>query len=124
MSFVVFGERWEMGHQEIEQTFTNSGWELDGSFADHLVIGYDGDGLSILVHREEWETDDPTFEIIDHERILTYWVKDIYTPQQARDLLQLFGQPPEGREEEAGPPPSSRAHRTQPRVGVCYLQES
>lgn len=88
-----------MDHKEIAQNFTNAGWKLDGSFVDHLVIGYDGDSLSILAHREEWQTDAPTFEIIDHERILTYWVKGICTPQQARDLLQEYGQPPEGRQE-------------------------
>ena len=46
-----------MNHKEIEQNFTSAGWELDGSFSDHLIIDYDGDGLSILAHREEWETD-------------------------------------------------------------------
>ena len=32
-----------MGQKEIEQRFTSAGWELDGSFADDLIIGYDGD---------------------------------------------------------------------------------
>ena len=89
-----------MNHKEIEQNFTSAGWELDGSFSDHLIIGYDGDSLSILAHREEWETDEPTFEILDHERILTYWTKKVCTPQQARDLLQKYGQTAEGGGEE------------------------
>ena len=37
-----------MGQKEIEQSFRSTGWELDGSFADDLIIGYDGDYLSIL----------------------------------------------------------------------------
>jgi hypothetical protein len=81
-----------MGQKEIEQSFTSARWELDGSFADNLIIGYDGDHLSILAHREVWESEDPTFEIIDHERNITYWVQEILTPQQATEHLQELGQ--------------------------------
>jgi hypothetical protein len=77
-----------MEKEEIEQSFQSAGWELDGSFADDLVIGYDGDSFSILAHREVWETNDPAFEIIDHKRSVTYWVEEILTPQQAKQLLQ------------------------------------
>jgi hypothetical protein len=44
-----------MGQKEINQSFTSAGWKLDGSFANDLIIGYDGDYLSILAHREVWE---------------------------------------------------------------------
>jgi len=45
-----------MGQKEIVQSFTSAGWELDVSFADDLIIGHDGDYLSILAHREVWES--------------------------------------------------------------------
>ena len=77
-----------MDQKEIEQSFTSAGWTLDDSFADDLIIGYDGDYLSILAHREVWESEDRAFEIIDHERIITYWVQEILTLQQATELLQ------------------------------------
>jgi len=77
-----------MDLKEIEQSFTSAGWALDDSFADDLIIGYDGDYLSILAHREVWESNNPAFEIIDHQRNITYWVQEILTPQQATELLQ------------------------------------
>ena len=77
-----------MDQKEIEQSFTSAGWTLDDSFADDLIIGYDGDCLSILAHREVWESKNPAFEIIDHERNITYWVQEILTPQEATELLQ------------------------------------
>jgi hypothetical protein len=85
-----------MGQNEIERSFTSAGWALDVSFADDLIIGYDGGYLSILAHRESWDSEDPAFEIIDHERNITYWVQEILTPQQATELLQEHGQVPEG----------------------------
>jgi hypothetical protein len=81
--------------EEIENSFASAGWYLDGGFADHLVIGYNDDGLSILARKEAWETDDPFFELIDHERDVTYAVQEIPTPQQAQQMLQELGQPPE-----------------------------
>jgi hypothetical protein len=99
--------------QEIENRFARAGWHLDGGFEDYLVIGYsDEDGLSILARKEAWEADedglsildyeeawdtdddDPVFELIDHERDLTYGVWEIPTPEQAREMLRENGQPP------------------------------
>ena len=77
-----------MDLKEIEQSFTSAGWALDDSFADDLIIGYDGDYLSILAHREVWESNNPAFQIIDHQRNITYWVQEILTPQQATEILQ------------------------------------
>ena len=97
--------------QEIENRFASAGWHLDGGFTDHLVIGYSDDGLSILARKEAWETDDedglsiltydearemdddPLFEILDHERDLTYAVWEIPTPEEAREMLRELGQP-------------------------------
>jgi hypothetical protein len=73
--------------EEIEQRFASAGWELDGSFSDHLIIGYSGDHVSLLAHQEVWGTEDPIFEILDHEQMLNYWITQIPTPQQAEKLL-------------------------------------
>ena len=32
----------------IEQSFARAGWELDASFSEYLIIGHNGDSLSIL----------------------------------------------------------------------------
>jgi hypothetical protein len=81
--------------KEIQQGFLDAGWDLDGSFEDHLVIGYSGDGTSILAHEEAWDTDNPFFELLDHETMLTYWVRVVPTPRQAQKLLEEYGEPPE-----------------------------
>ena len=83
-----------MNRDEIEQRFASAGWELDGSFSGHLIIGYSGDCVSLLAHEEVWETDDPIFEILDHEQIVNYWVTEIPTPQQAEKLVREHGKPP------------------------------
>ena len=83
-----------MYKEEIEQSFTTVGWELDGSFKDHLLIGFSGDGISILAHKETWGEEDPVFELLDHERMLTYWVSEIPSPEQALQLLEEHGKPP------------------------------
>jgi len=80
----------------IEQSFARAGWQLDDSFSEYLVIGHNGDGLSILAYPEAGITEeDPVFELIDHERYLTYGVQEILTPPQAARLLQEHGLPPE-----------------------------
>jgi len=82
--------------EEIENRFAGAGWHLDGGFAGYLVIGYDEDGLSILAREEARETDDdPFFELIDHERDVTYGVREIPTPEEAREMLREHGRPPE-----------------------------
>ena len=91
----VARRRQEAVREEIEQRFVNAGWDLDGSFEDHLLIGHDGHRLSLLAHREFWGTDQPIFELLDHEEMTTYWVQEVPTPQQALQLLQEHGQPPE-----------------------------
>ena len=91
-----------MTRKEIEQALVDAGWELDGSFSDYLLVGEDGD-LSILVPRWVWEIDDddPVYELCDGERKITYWVREVPTPQQAAMLLEEHGGP---AEEERGNP--------------------
>ncbi len=83
-----------MSIEEIENSFTSAGWNLDGSFSEYLVIGYDSHGISVLAGKEAWETDEPTFELIDHEGELTYAVQEVPTPRQAQKMLREHGQPP------------------------------
>jgi hypothetical protein len=69
--------------EEIENSFTSVGWKLDGSFSEYLVIGYDGNGISILAGKEAWETDEPA-----------YAVQEVPTPRQAQEMLREHGQSP------------------------------
>jgi hypothetical protein len=85
----------EVDREEIEQLFLDAGWELDGSFEGYLLIGHNGERHSLLAHREYWETDNPAFELLDHEQMTTYWVDEVPTPHQATELLREHGQPPE-----------------------------
>ena len=82
--------------QEIKQRFASTGWDIDDSFSGHLVIGCNGDTLSIVAHGEVFETtDDLLFEIFDHEQYVNHWVQEIPTPQQAAQMLREHGEPPE-----------------------------
>ena len=84
-----------MQREAMKRSFASAGWDLDGSFEDHLIIGYSGDNVSILAHKEYWGTGDPLFELLDHAEMISYWVGEVPSPQQARELLQEHGQPPE-----------------------------
>ena len=84
-----------MTKEEIEQRFANAGWNLDGSFAEHLVIGYNGERISLLAHKASWETDDASFEVLDHDGMLSYWVHEVPTPDQAAQRLREHTEPPE-----------------------------
>ena len=86
----------EVYRERIEQSFENAGWCIDSGFSDYLVIGSDGGDLSILVREEALETNvDTLFELIDHDRNVIYGVQEIPTPQQAANLLQEHGHPPQ-----------------------------
>ena len=90
--------------EEIVQSFTSGGWELDNSFSGYLVIGFSGDNLSIVAHQGNEageETDEIVFELLDHERNLTYWVKEVPTPQRAQALLEEHGELPEKWEQSS-----------------------
>jgi len=85
-----------VNREAIEHRFTRAGWELDDSFSEYLIIGSNSDSLSILAYAPRArEPEDPVFELIDHERNLTYGVQQIPSPQRAAQLLQEHGQPPE-----------------------------
>ncbi len=85
--------------KEIVQRFASAGWDNDDSFSGYLIIGYSGNNLSIVAYDEGEEaagqTDKPVFELLDHERNVTYWVKEVPTPQQAQQLLEEHGELPE-----------------------------
>ena len=81
-----------MNQEQVERGFTEAGWELDGSFYKHLIIGF-VDDLSIIAYRQTWETEDPKFQLCDHENDLSYWVGDIPTPELAAELLEAHGEP-------------------------------
>ena len=83
-----------MNRNELKQRLVRAGWNLDDSFSGYLIIGYTND-LSVLAPEEAWDTEDPIFEIIEHERNATYWVNEVPTPQQAQELLQEHAEPPE-----------------------------
>lgn len=72
----------------------NAGWELDGTFSEHLVIGNAGD-LCVIVPAWVWGSCGPVFELHDVEKNLSYWVMEIPTPQKAAELLREHGGPPE-----------------------------
>ena len=83
--------------EEMAQKLRSAGWNIDDSFAGYLVIGYSGYHLSILPYDRgvEENENDHLFEILDHMRNITYWVREIPTPQQASQLLREHGKPPE-----------------------------
>jgi len=81
-----------VGQENIDQELAGAGWEPDGTFSEHLAIGESGD-LCILVHRSTWGTDQPTYELYDVEREVSYWVHEIPTPERAAMLLEKHGEP-------------------------------
>ena len=83
--------------RELEQSIASVGWQIDDGFSGHLVIGNDGSSsdVSIVAYLDGWDSDAPLFELLDHERDLSYWVREIPTPQQAVEMLQEHGKPPE-----------------------------
>jgi hypothetical protein len=70
----VRAQRRSVDREAIEQSFASAGWNIDAGFLEYLIIGYNGDGLSILAHPEAGEPEGLLFELIDHERNLTYEV--------------------------------------------------
>jgi hypothetical protein len=65
---------------------------LDGSFYKHLIIGF-SDDMSIIAYRQTWETEDPKFQLCNHENDLSYWVVEIPSPERAAKLLEEHGEP-------------------------------
>jgi hypothetical protein len=89
-----------MDRERLYQEVDSAGWEPDGTFSDHLVIGNKGD-LCLIVPSWVEGGNDPVYELHDVETNLSYWVQQIPTPQKAAELLREHGAPPE---EERGNP--------------------
>ena len=84
--------------KELEQRIASAGWQIDDSFLGYLVIGNDGSSnndVSVVAYLDGWNSDDPLFELLDHERDSTYWVREVPTPQQAVEILKEHGTFPE-----------------------------
>jgi hypothetical protein len=78
----------------LEQELASTGWEVDGSFSEHLAIG-NAEDLSVIVPGwAEWG-EDPVYELYDVERNVSYWVDKMLTPNQAAELLREHGKTPE-----------------------------
>ncbi len=85
-----------MTNEELEQSIASAGWEIDDGFSGYLVVGEDSsNNVSIVAYLDGWDPDDPLFELVDHERDVTYWVWKIPTPQQAAEMLWEHGKPAE-----------------------------
>ena len=83
--------------KEIKQRFVSAGWDIDNGFPGVTWSLAIAATPSILARREiVFETaNDAFFEILDHTRNVTCWVREIPTPQQAAQLLQEHGEPPQ-----------------------------
>ena len=84
--------------KELEQRIASAGWQIDDGFSGHLVIGEDcsnHNNVSIVAYLDGWDSDDSLFELLDHERDVAYWVREVPTPQQAVEILKEHGKPPE-----------------------------
>jgi hypothetical protein len=79
---------------KVDRELAEADWKVDCSFSEHLAIGYLGD-LCVLVHRSTWETDEPSYELYDAERHVSYWVHDVPTPERTAMLLEEHGEHPE-----------------------------
>ena len=56
-----------MSREDIEQAFTDAGWQIDSTFAGHLLVGHYNDHLSILAHSWMLGLDEERFlDILGH----------------------------------------------------------
>ena len=81
-----------MTREEIEQAIEAAGWDIDEGFSSHLLVG-NNTTVSILAHQWVWNSDDPVFELSDEATGLTYWVREIPTPDRAATLIEKHGRP-------------------------------
>jgi hypothetical protein len=92
-----------MIREAIEQNLISAGWEVDGGFSEHLLIGNAGE-LSILI---PWwarrDAEDAEYELYDAQKNRVCRIEAVPTPLQARMLLEEHGESAflqEGVEEE------------------------
>lgn len=83
-----------MDKARIDQGLADAGWEADGTLSEHLAIGNEGD-LCVIVPSWAWGSDDAVYELHDVQKNVSYWVREIPTPQKAAQILQEHGGPPE-----------------------------
>ncbi len=86
--------------EEVEHAFADAGWKVGGSFFDSRmsVVGLRS-GLMIIAYELELGSENPLFELVDFERYLTYWVREVPTPDTAAKLLwEQGGLPGEARD--------------------------
>ena len=83
-----------MDRADLERNLEKAGWKVDTGFAGHMIVGHD-DRASILVHSGVGEAADPVFELYHDLKEVTYWVREIPTPDRALELLEQYGGPPE-----------------------------
>lgn len=94
------GTQWIVDKGRIDRGLTDAGWEAEGTFSEHLAIGLAGD-LCVIVPAWVEGSGGPVFELHDVEKNVSYWVREIPTPQKAAELLGEYGGP---SEEERGNP--------------------
>ena len=81
-----------MTREEIRLSLIRAGWKIADRSSRHLLVGSCG-GLSIWAYECLTRTGDPTFQLIDGERALSYWVRVIPSPRVAAVLLNGYGEP-------------------------------
>ncbi len=81
-----------MIREEVERAFADAGWKVGGGFFESgmSVVGLRS-GLMIIAYETELRSENPLFELVDFERCLTYWVREVPTPDTAAKLLQEQG---------------------------------
>ena len=78
---------------EIHQQMSSVGWEVDGSFSEHLAIGEAGD-LCMIVPAWVLGSENRLYELYDVSRHISHWVREVPTPEQAAELLNKHGKTP------------------------------
>ena len=83
-----------MDREILEQELARAGWKLDGTFAEHLIIGNAGT-LCVLIPERSWQGADPVYELYDVRKNTACWVRMIPTPLRAAMLLEQHGVSPD-----------------------------
>lgn len=82
-----------MDRGALEREVASAGWEIDGGFSEHLIIGNAGN-LCILIPERSWQGADSEYELYDVEKNIACWVRLIPTPFFAAMLLEEHGETP------------------------------
>ncbi len=84
--------------EEVHQQMISAGWEVDGSFSEHLAIGEAGN-LCMIVSAWVLGSEKRMYELYDVSRHISHWVREVPTPEQAAELLNKHGKTPPVEEE-------------------------